>query len=172
MRTYILSVCALTLSALTLPAQTNAANTTVETTGMIGLAQAQTAQLNLLNPGMRPPALGIICTATVTYYDAGGTVLKTSLVSVEPGASGAVDLVAGPDVSIAAGARRDIRAQISIPGILPPASTSTGTAPSAATACKLIPTLEIFDSASGHTLVSLGGMHAIPSVVATPATAN
>jgi hypothetical protein len=37
----------------------------VKTTAMIGLAQGQTAQLNLLNPGVQAPATGVICTAAV-----------------------------------------------------------------------------------------------------------
>jgi len=162
---YIL--CALALSASALSAQTAVVTPTVETTAMIGLAQGQTAQLNLLNPGVLPPALGVICTAAVTYFDSSGSMLKTGTVSVAPGKSGAVNLSADTDLNIALGARRDIRAQISVPAILPPASPVS--TPITAASCSLIPTLEIFDSASGHTLVSLGGVHVIPSAVVTPA---
>jgi hypothetical protein len=163
MLNYIRSMCVLAVSALALPAQTAAVAATVKTTAMIGLAQGQTAQLNLLNPGA--PAAGAICTAAVTYFDAGGAALKTSTVSVAPGTSSAVDLT-DTELSIAVGARREIRAQFSIPAVLPPAST--GNAPMIPASCTLIPTLEIFDSASGRTLVSLGGAHAVPSGIATP----
>jgi hypothetical protein len=36
--------------------------------------------------------------------------------------------------------------------------------------CKLIGTLEIFNTLDGHTLVTLGTTHEVPSVVATPTT--
>jgi hypothetical protein len=163
---YVPLVCALALSALALSAQTTAVTATVETTAMIGLAQGQTAQLNLLNPGEQAPTAGVLCTAAVSFFDATGALLKTSTVPVTPGTSGAVDLSADTELNIAAGARREIRAQISIPAVLPPAST--GSTPIAVVGCTLIPTLEIFDSVSGRTLVTLGGVRAIPSAVVTP----
>jgi hypothetical protein len=165
---YIPLACALALSALALSAQTTTATSTVETTAMIGLAQGQTAQLNLLNPGVQGPAAATICTAAVSFFDAAGTMLKTSTLIVAPGQSNSADLSAGADLSIAVGARREIRAQISTPAILPP--TSTGGTPIMVAACKLIPTLEIFDSSTGRTLVTLGHVEAIPSVVVTPVT--
>jgi hypothetical protein len=165
---YVPFVCALALSAIALPAQTTAVASTVKTTAMIGLAQGQTAQLNLLNPGVQTATAAVICTAAVAYFDSTGTMLKTATLSVAPGKSGSVDL-SDAELNIAAGARREIRAQISVPGVLPP--TSTAGTPIVAAACKLIPTLEIFDSATGRTLVTLGHVEAIPSAVATPVTA-
>jgi hypothetical protein len=165
---YIPFACAMALSTLALPSQTTAIASTSETTAMIGLAQGQTAQLNLLNPGVQPSATGVICTAAVSYFDSTGTLLKTSTLSVAPGKSGSTDLSGDMDLNIAAGARREIRAQISIPSIPPP--TSTGGTPIAAPVCKLIPTLEIFDNVTGRTLVTLGRVEAIPSIVATPVT--
>jgi hypothetical protein len=166
---YVPLACALALSALALQAQTTAVASTVETTAMIGLAQGQTAQLNLLNPGVEAPAAGAICTAAVSFFDATGTLLKNSTLSVAPGKSGSADLSGDTDLNIAVGARREIRAQISVPVVLlPPAST--GVTPIMVADCKLIPTLEIFDSTTGRTLVTLGGVHAIPSAVVTPVT--
>jgi len=57
----------------------------VGTTGMVGLADAQTAQLNLLNPGVLAPAVGVICTAAVQFVDDSGTVLKSTTLMVLPG---------------------------------------------------------------------------------------
>ena len=167
MLTYVRLTCVLALSGLALSAQTVAVAPKVKTTGVIGLAQGETAQLNLLNPGVQAPAAGVLCTAAVIYFDAGGATLKTSTVSVAPGTAGAVDLSADTDLNIAAGARRVIRAQISFPAV--PVPASTGSAPIIPASCSLIPTLEIFDSVSGRTLVSLGGVHAIPTAAATPA---
>jgi hypothetical protein len=46
---------------------------------MVGVGQAQSAQLNLLNPGLANTALGVICTAGVSFIDAAGAVLKPEL---------------------------------------------------------------------------------------------
>jgi hypothetical protein len=157
--------CALALSALALSAQVIPVSKTVQTTGMVGLADAQTAQLNLLNPGVLPPAVGVICSATVTFVDANGTVLKSGIVSVPPGKAGAFDLRSDTDLNlVAAGDRREIRATITIPAFPPPPTATS--APATAVACKLIPTLEIFDTTSGRTLVTLGHVETVPSVVA------
>ncbi len=144
--------------------------TVVETTGMVGLAENQTARLNLLNPGVQPPATGAICSAGVTFIDGQGSVLKSATVTVSPGASGGLNLDSEVDLSIGYGARREIRAVITLPGVLPPV-TATATTPPLVPACKLIPTLEIFDTPTGRTLVTLGGIHMVPSAtVVTPAT--
>jgi hypothetical protein len=48
--------------------------------------------------------------------------------------------------------------------VLPPTGSTTAVAP----ACKLIGTLEIFNTVDGHTLVTLGTVHLVPGPVATP----
>jgi len=129
---------------------------------MVGIADAQTAQLNLLNPGVEAPATGVICTAAVSFVDAAGTVLKTATVTAAPGTSTSFILRSDVDLQLVAGDRREIRATISIPAVPPPTATAGSTAP----ACHLIPTLEILDTVSGRTLVVLGRVKTVPSVVA------
>jgi hypothetical protein len=150
----IRSFCVLAFGALALSAQTVPVPS-VETTAMIGIAEGQTARLNLLNPGVLAPALGVVCSAAVSYVDGNGTVLKTASVTVLPGKSAPVDLHSDSDLSLAVGERREIRTVIAIPMVPPPTATSSGTAASTA-ACKLIPTLEIFDSLTGRTQAVLG----------------
>ncbi|HTB14116.1 MAG TPA: hypothetical protein VK752_21235 [Bryobacteraceae bacterium] len=163
---YFRSTCVLTvLGAVALTAQVSPGLQTVRTTGMVGIADAQTAQLNLLNPGVLPPAVGTICTAAVSFVDASGTVLKSATLSVNPGQSMAFILRSDTDLNLAAGARREIRATISIPAV--PATATTATT-AATPACKVIPTLEMLDTVSGRTLVVLGHAASVPSVVATP----
>lgn len=155
------------LSAFALSAQT-ADTETVRTTGMVGIGSNQTAQLNLLNPGVLPPAMGEICTAAVSFVDDAGTTLKTGTLAVPPGHSLAFTLNSASDISVVAPARREIRATITIPAIVPVSSaSSTSPTPS----CKVIPTLELFDNGTGRTLVILGHAHEVPSVV-TPTTSN
>jgi len=152
------STCVFVCASTALMAQTTPVAASIGTTGMIGIADGQTAQLNLLNPGIQPPALGVICTAHVMFMDGDGNVLKTGTLSVIPGKSMAFDLRSDTDLKLASGDRIEIRVVISIPAILPPATTSTPAMP----ACKLIPTLEIFDTTSGRTLVTLGHVEAVP----------
>jgi len=151
------------LSAFTLSAQVTPGSHTVQTTGMVGIADAQTAQLNLLNPGVLAPAVGMICKATVSFVDAGGTVLKSTTLTVIPGQSMSFSLRSDTDLNLVAGDRREIRATISIPAIATPTATATPAA------CKMIPTLEMLDTVSGRTLVALGHVTTVPGVAtATP----
>ncbi len=154
--------CALALSAWALSAQAITPN--IETTGMIGIADAQTAQLNLLNPGIQPPALGVVCTAVVAFVNAAGAVLKSMPLTIPPGQSMSFSLRSDVDLSLLPGDRREIRATIATPAF-PPNAASTA----AATTCKLIPTLELFDTSSGRTLVTLGRVVTVPpGPTATP----
>ena len=137
----------------------------VQTTGMIGIGNEQTAQLNLLNPGVLAPAVGVICAASVSFVDSTGAVLKTAILSVAPGKSLPFELNSASDISVAVGARREIRATITIPSIATPVATTTTVA---APSCKVIPTLEIFDNVTGRTLVTLGHVTTVPSVTVTP----
>jgi len=141
----------------------------VVTTGMVGIADAQTAQLNLLNPGVLAAAVGVICSAAVQFVDDTGTVLKSTTLMVPPGQSKAFQLHSDTDLNLViAGDRHEIRAVITIPAITPVTGASTATPPP----CKLIPTLEIFDTPSGRTLVILGHVEAIPAVVTPAPTTN
>ena len=134
----------------------------VRTTGMIGLAEGQTARFNVLNPGVLPPALGMTCTATLTYYDASGKALKSASVTATPGQGQYLDLFADADLALMIDQRRQIRATFSLPAIVPVATgTSASTTPQAA--CTLYATLEILDSVTGRTQAVLGGTHPVPS---------
>jgi hypothetical protein len=163
---YVKSTCVLICGlAFSLSAQVTPGAQTVHTTGMVGIADSQTAQLNLLNAGVLPPAVGMICKAAVSFVDGSGTVLKSTTLTVIPGQSMSFSLRSDTDLALVAGDRREIRATISVPATATTSSTGTVLSPS----CKLIPTLEMFDTVSGRTLVVLGHAAEVPSVVtATP----
>jgi hypothetical protein len=148
-------------SATILSAQSTAALPAVQTTPMIGLADGEIARLNLLNPGILAPATGVICSAAVSFVDGDGNVLKTGSLSIPPGKSMSFDLLSNVDLGLAYSDRREIRALVATPAVTPVATSSTSATP----ACKLISTLEIFDSTTGRTLVVVGRLEAIPSVV-------
>ncbi|HLH40336.1 MAG TPA: hypothetical protein VKX39_14395 [Bryobacteraceae bacterium] len=129
----------------------------VQTTGMVGIADSQTARFNVLNPGAVAPALGVICSATISFLDANNSILKSASVSVTPGKSAFLDLHSDTDLALATGDRAQIRAIVSQP--LTPGPTPVA-APQPV--CKLIPTLEIFDTVTGRTLVVLGHVTPVP----------
>jgi hypothetical protein len=151
--------CVLTLTATILSAQSTPALPAVQTTPMIGLADGEIARLNLLNPGVLAPATGITCSVSVSFLDSNGTVLKTGSLAIPPGQSMSIDLLSNVDLGLAYSDRREIRALIATPAVTPVVTSSTTTAP----ACKLIPTLEIFDSTTGRTLVVVGRAETVPA---------
>lgn len=137
------------------------------TSGMVGIAEGQTAQLNALNPGDTPAAADVACSGLLTVLGEDGKVLKSATLSVSPGTSQHISLDSVMDLALAVGARKEIRAGITIPPVPPPTATST---PTPTPVCKLIGTLEIFNTLDGHTLVSLGTVHLVPEAVVTPGT--
>jgi hypothetical protein len=164
-------ICVFALAAAGLYAQTTtpAADLVTHTTGLVGIAEGQTAQFNALNPGDG----GTACTGVLNFIAADGTVFKSTSVTVAPGLGQHISLDSVADLALAAGARRDIRGTITVPSA-PPPSTSTTTDGSTTTpvkaACRLIGTLEIYTTSTGHTLVTLGADHRVITPVAAPAS--
>jgi hypothetical protein len=154
------------LAAIGLYAQTTpvAPAQVTRTSGIVGIAEGQTAQLNALNPGVAPPATGAICPGLLTFLDDSGKVLKSKTVSVAPGTSQSLAIDSVIDLALAVDQRREIRATITIPAVPPPSGSTTAVTP----VCKLIGTLEIFNTIDGRTQVTLGTVHLLPSPVATP----
>jgi hypothetical protein len=156
----ILILTTLILATATLQAQP----ASVLTTGIVGIADGQTAQINVLNPGVLAPALGVICSAAVEFVDDSGNVLKSASLMILPGQSKALQIRSDTDLGLTvAGDRKQIRAVIASPGFTPSAG---------AAACKLVPTLEILDTVTGRTQITLSGTSAIPGIVPVPASRN
>jgi hypothetical protein len=168
-------ICVFTLAAAGVFAQAiTAPAEVIHTTGIIGLAEGQIARLNVLNPGVNPgvnpggvlaPAVGVICPAMLAFLDGTGKVLKSTSVSVTPGQSALFDLFSDADLNLALDARTEIRAVITIPGVVAAGSVTAQPA-----ACTLIGTLEIFDSLTRRTQAVLGGTHDVPAGPATSPT--
>src|SRR5215469_12474171 len=111
--------CVFTLTTLTLVAQGStpaaAPVETLRTFGMIGLAEGQTARLNLLNPGVPAPgATAALCSAAVSFIDAQGTVLKSATIAVNPGQSAHFDVDSDADLKLAVDEHHEIRATIQL----------------------------------------------------------
>jgi hypothetical protein len=136
------------------------------TSGIVGIAEGQTARLNALNPGIGPSgATGSSCSALLSFLAEDGTVLKTITVNVTPGTGQHLALDSDKDLTLAVDTRRQIRATVTIPPAPPPSGSATTTV---TPVCELIGTLEIFNTLDGRTLVTLGVSHQLPTPVATP----
>src|SRR5579864_2544947 len=85
------------------------------TSGMIGITEGQIARLNALNPGVAAPAVGVVCSAALKFWDGQGALLKSTTVSVLPGKSAYLDLFGDQDLALIGDDRREIRATITIP---------------------------------------------------------
>jgi hypothetical protein len=154
-----LRISVFTLAAVGLYAQTTtpvASSPVISTatTGMIAVAEGQEARLNVLNPGVLPPAAtGLICAAQVSFLSDDGKVIKTSTLTINPGSAGGLVVDGDIELKLVGAERREVRATIS-------------------SACKLIGTVEVFDRFTGRTQAVLGGFHAVPNPVASSAPAN
>jgi hypothetical protein len=115
-------------------------NSNVQTFGMSGIASGQTARLNVLNVGGQGQTA--TCLASLVFLDDQVSVLKTKTVSVEPGRSVSLDLLADADLGLATSERRQVRAVVAL---IPADQPQPG--------CKVAPTLEIFEQSTGKTSV-------------------
>ncbi len=163
-------ICVFTLASAGVFAQVIQTPAVARTTGMIGLAEGQTARINVLNPGLAAPAVGATCTAMLEFLNGSGTVLKSTAVTVAPGHAALFDLFSDADLSLALDTRTEIRAVILPPAVIPVVSISS--TPMQPAACTLIGTLEIFDSLSKRTQAVLGGFHDVPPAPTATSTSS
>jgi hypothetical protein len=145
------------------------------TTGIVGVAGAQTAQLNVLNlqeviPGVNPA----LCPATLEFYDATGTLLKQlAVANILP--STAASLPFKPPVpSTAANARAQIRAVVVTPATVV-ANPGSGSMPTpiipVSIGCNVMASLEIVDDSSGATHTFTTDLRAVSSFSVLPMSA-
>ena len=127
------------------------ADSNVKSFGIVGMAEGQTARLNVLNVGGQGQAAQ--CIASLVFLSDQGEVLKVRTLSVLPGRSVSLDLDADTDLELAASQRRQIRAALAQ---LP----ATGSQENAS--CVLAPTLEIFDRLTGKTSIIMTNSIPIP----------
>ncbi|MDE3166411.1 MAG: hypothetical protein KGN36_11450 [Acidobacteriota bacterium] len=153
--------CVLALGAFAQQTPTIPMTANVQSTGMVGIGDGQTARLNLLNPGVPAPAMGVICAASAAFVDALGGTVKSAMLSVPPGQSGALEIRSDTELKLMPGDRREIRGTVAVPGIVPLA----GTTAMPVFACSLIATLEVYDTASGRTQAVLERTFLVPGVL-------
>jgi hypothetical protein len=131
---------------------------TVTSTGMVGLAPNQTAQLNVVNlaPAVTTTSPVASCSVELAFYDAKGTLLKSS--SVSPTASASSGWVALlPGMATSAKLDSSFTSRTEIRGVVttlaaPVASNTASTV--VVGGCSPMTTLEIFDAAATHVFTS------------------
>ena len=137
------------------------------TFGMVGLSTGQTARLNAFALPLGGPIIaGASCQVTFNFYDAKGNSLKAGTATVAQGAAVHFDLL-GTEASTVLG-RSEIRGTLRAAFVNPSAVGTPGMPGMPITPisafCSVLPTLEIFDSASGQTTVVLQQTTALPMV--------
>ncbi len=108
-----------------------------EPPGMVGIVRGQTARLNVVNiPNSRKPQS---CDVKLRFFDAAGTRLAESAETLEPNQAAFLDFN-GDTLDIGVGQRAEIRAvvvRVHPPNPIKPCNSL------------VMPTLEIFDNATG-----------------------
>jgi hypothetical protein len=134
------------------------------TFGMVGLSTGQTARLNAFAlPVGGPIIAGASCQVTFDFYDATGKSLKTGTATVAQGAAVNADL-AWTEITASTN-RVEIRGTVraALVGASTVGTPVTPVMPVYAS-CSVVPTLEIFDTASGQTTLVLQQTTALPLV--------
>jgi len=141
------------------PAQTTpVANPQYATFGVIGLAPGQTARLNAFGLPLGGPIIaGGSCQVTLSFFDDQGNRLKTATQAVNQGKTVPLELDRGEIDSNAT--RAEIRGEIFA------AFTAGNDGSAAPSRCQLVPSLEIYNQATGRTEASQQTTYALPTVI-------
>ena len=138
------------------------------TFALVGLAPDQTARLNALGLPMGGPIIaGSSCQVILTFLDDQGNSLKTVTQTLTAGKSTPFDLQFN-EISNPATSRAEIRGTvrtsftITNPGGPTPPVTPM---PVLVGSCSVLPSLEIFDQATGKTTVMLNSTQALPTIL-------
>ena len=155
---YVYSLMA--TAALTMGAwgQTTTTNTVTQTFDLpsVGLASSETAQINVSNLAANTTnGAAASCTGTISFVNSSGATIG-SATSFTVGA-GKTDSVSLPYSGTAASGRTEVR------GVITLTTTSNALAP-----CRLVSSMETFDTTSGVTHAYLAGPTASAAVHPTP----
>jgi hypothetical protein len=182
----LLTLAGLLLSGVTLPAQIVSLPTfsPAVTTGAVGLAASQTAQLNVVNlttassTTSTPPTTP--CQVQLEFWDSSGKLVKwLSIPSLAPGATASLELKLAEVTSNTSPPRTEVRGVVRRTTTTPP--PTGGTVPPTPTpqpitffplSCSVATTLEIFDTTSGVTQALTSDLHALEDFTVVPLIAS
>jgi hypothetical protein len=142
------------------------------TTGAVGLAASQTAQLSVVNLNVPsstttpPPTATLPCAVQLEFWDSQGKMVKSvSIASLGGGATGSLQIKLSDVPNPTSPLRTEVRGVVRRPT---PTSTTGVTIPPGSTLqpifsanCAVATTLEIFDTATGMTQSLTSDVHAL-----------
>ena len=136
------------------------------TFAMVGFTPGETVRLNVLNlQDVVSPTPAAACVVQAAYLDASGHVIKSTSLTVNPGASTPFDLGV-PDLTTPIGLRAEVRAVFTVPAPVVTAQPSSTTPLPGA--CAIFPSVEVFDNVTGETKVYTTRHDLLPVVFAIP----
>jgi hypothetical protein len=175
----LLPLAGLLLSGAPLLAQTVSIPTFAPavTTGAVGLAALQTAQLNVVSlttAATATPAL-IICQVQLEFWDTQGKLVKSLLIpSLAPGATASLQITLADVTTSTSSLRTEVRGVVRRTTPAPVAGGTTTPTPIAEpiafypASCAVATTLEIFDTATGVTRALTSDVHALEQFTILP----
>jgi len=165
----ISSVAAILLASVPLGAQTTSSPIflSVVSTGMMGLAGSQTAQVNVVNfANASSTKTTAACEVQLEFWDATGKMIKSSTIAdLAQGAAGSLQLKLGEVTTATSALRSEIRAVVRSNALTPSAAGGTPVAVFYPLGCSVVATLEVFDTVSGVTQAITSDVHALANVV-------
>jgi hypothetical protein len=152
------------------------------TTGAVGLAASQTAQLNVVNLNTATtttPIAALPCTVQLEFWDAQGKLVKSlSIPSLAPGATASLEIKLTDVTTNTSPLRTEVRGVVR--RSTPPPVTGVTTTPTPVAqpiafipaSCAVATTLEIFDTATGVTQALTSDLHALEDFTLLPLPAT
>jgi hypothetical protein len=173
----LLSLAALLLSGTALRAQIVSfpIYAPAVTTGAVGLAASQTAQLNVVNLNVASTTPTIACQVQLEFWDTQGKMVKSMAISnLAPGATGSLQIKLLDVTSNTSPLRTDVRGVVRRTTTPPPTGVSTSPTPTPQpitfipASCSVATTLEIFDSTTGVTQSLTSNMYTLEDFTVVP----
>jgi hypothetical protein len=172
----LLTLVALLLSGAPLLAQIVSIPTFAPavTTGAVGLAASQTAQLNVVNlTTANTPTLS--CQVQLEFWDAQGKLVKSlSIPSLVPGATASLQIKLTDVTNNTSPLRTEVRGVVRRTTTPPPTGVSTTPTPTPQpiafipASCVVATTMEMFDSTTGVTQALTSDLHALHDFTILP----
>jgi hypothetical protein len=158
------------LSAVTpLAAQTTTPPTflSASSTGMMGLAATQTAQLNVVNLAGASTTLPVAaCEVQLEFWDATGKMVKsTTITNLAPGIAGLLQIKLGDVTSSASTLRTEVRGVVRSNPLNTSGSGGTLLPIVYPLGCSVATTLEVFDNSTGVAQSLTSDMHALQTLI-------
>ena len=171
---FMSSVYLFALAALPLAAQSATTTTflSASSTGMMGLAATQTAQLNVVNLSAAATTANTTtiapCEVQLEFWDATGKMIKsTTIANLAPGAAGSFSIRLADVATSTSTLRTEVRGVVRTS---PLTTSGSGVAIPIAYPlnCSVATTMEIFDNGTGVTQSSTSDLRALSGGVVVP----